>query len=248
MKLFSRVSRGLRVVDPSMFALAFARCPFCGRSLFARLHAGEAGVRCLRCTASTIHLSLGLVLQRQVADLAALDVCELSARGPLSEHLRRVSRSYSGSEYFEDCASGSIRDGVRCEDVQRLSYADASFDLVVHTEVLEHVPDDARAWSELHRVLRPGGRMLFTVPLWGELTVERARLAPDGHVEHLLEPVYHADPQRRDSGILAFRDYGNDIVERLAEAGFVAISIESGAHAIPWLDAHAVVVARRAAA
>lgn len=231
------------------FALAAARCPFCGPSLFARLHVGDAGVRCLRCTASTNHLSLGLVLRRRVPDLSRLDVCELSAQGPLASHLRRVSRSYSGSEYFEDRPSGSFVDGVRCEDVQQLSYADASFDLVVHTEVLEHVPDDARAWSELYRVLRPGGLMLFTVPLWGGVaTVERARLGADGRIEHLLEPVYHTDPLRDGVGILAFRDYGSDIVERLATAGFVEVAIEPPVHAIPWLDARAVIVAKRAAA
>ena len=144
--------------------------------------------------------------------------------GRSRDFLRRTAKSAALSEYFADAQPGSCRNGVRCEDVQQLTYADASFDLVTHTEVLEHVPDDARAFAELHRVLRPGGTMLFTVPIYGgDPTVERARLR-NGVVEHLMEPAYHIDPLRGE-GILAFRDYGLDIVERLRTAGFAEASI-----------------------
>ena len=54
----------------------------------------------------------------------------------------------------------------------RLPFDDASFDLAVALDVLEHVADDAAALAELARVLAPGGRLLVTVPqygwLWGE--------------------------------------------------------------------------------
>jgi SAM-dependent methyltransferase len=44
----------------------------------------------------------------------------------------------------------------------RLPFADASFDAVVSNDAMCHVPDRARALAEWHRVLRPGGRMLYT--------------------------------------------------------------------------------------
>ena len=46
----------------------------------------------------------------------------------------------------------------------RLPFADASFDTLLVTEVLEHVTDAERAVAEIHRVLRPGGHALITVP------------------------------------------------------------------------------------
>jgi len=49
-------------------------------------------------------------------------------------------------------------------DGTRLPFADASFDKVIASEVLEHVPDDDAAYAELMRVVRPGGTVAVTVP------------------------------------------------------------------------------------
>src|ERR1700761_6547866 len=46
-------------------------------------------------------------------------------------------------------------------DSQPLPFADASFDLVLGHAVLHHLPNLRRAFSEFHRVLRPGGRIVF---------------------------------------------------------------------------------------
>ena len=243
----SRVRAGVALLNPREFALALARCPYCGPSVFVRLRREETGVRCTHCAASAVHLALGWVLRDRVVRLGDCDACELSARGPLVAFLRRSARSLATSEYFADVALGTSRDGVRCEDVQRLTYADASFDLVTHTEVLEHVPDDARAFIELSRVLRPGGATIFTVPMHeGECTVERARLRY-GVIEHLHAPVYHTDPLRTGAGILAFRDYGYDILDRLRSAGFAEAVLVTPVQRIPWIVPRAVVAARKSA-
>ena len=56
-------------------------------------------------------------------------------------------------------------------DIRQIPSADSSFDLVLATDVIEHVDDDVSAICELERVLKPGGRVLITVPafrsLWG---------------------------------------------------------------------------------
>ena len=242
----ARLRSGLALLRPREMAVRVDRCPYCGPTLFVRLRREAIGVRCVRCAASAIHLVIGWALRDHVPDLAGCDVCELSARGPLAEFLKRTAKSATLSEYFADAEPGAYRNGVRCEDVQRLSYADASFDLVTHTEVLEHVPDDARAFAELHRVLRPGGTMLFTVPLYGGYpTIERARLR-NGDVEHLMEAAYHIDPLR-GAGILAFRDYGLDIVERLRAAGFAEASVVTSQRRVPWLGDFPVILAKKAA-
>lgn len=242
-----RLHAGIALLNPREFALALARCPYCGPSVFVRLRRDETGVRCTHCAASAVHLALGWVLRDRMERLGDCDACELSARGPLVAFLRRSARSLATSEYFADVAPGTSRDGVRCEDIQRLTYADESFDLVTHTEVFEHVADDARAFAELARVLRAGGATVFTVPMHaGECTTERARLR-DGVIEHLHAPVYHTDPLRAGAGILVFRDYGYDILDRLRGAGFAEAVLVTPVQRIPWIVPRAVVVARKPA-
>ncbi|MGA0894759.1 MAG: class I SAM-dependent methyltransferase [Ilumatobacteraceae bacterium] len=56
--------------------------------------------------------------------------------------------------------------GVLQGDATRLPFADASFDRVITSEVLEHIQHDVNAIGELARVLRPGGTFAATVPAW----------------------------------------------------------------------------------
>ena len=210
-----------------------------------RLHPGEAGVRCLRCLSTFRHRAIGTVLARLALPRDAA-VYELSSRGALCRHLRRTFRHVTVSELFDDVPLGAVRDGVQCQDVQRLTHADRSFDLVTSTEVFEHVPDDGRAFAEVHRVLRPGGALVFTVPLMDQTaTLERARVE-DGRVVHLVTPEYHGDRLRGRGAVLAFRTYGLDILDRLARAGFEPSleRVENPGHGI---RGGKVVVGRKAA-
>ena len=56
--------------------------------------------------------------------------------------------------------------GVMQGDATKLPFADASFDRVITSEVLEHIQDDVAAVRELLRVLKPGGTIAATVPTW----------------------------------------------------------------------------------
>ena len=55
---------------------------------------------------------------------------------------------------------------VRVADICILPYPDSFFDVIVCFDVLEHVSDDRRAVIELQRVLKPGGKLFFTVPAY----------------------------------------------------------------------------------
>lgn len=69
--------------------------------------------------------------------------------------------------FCRDKGLGTVRQG----DICAMPFADGHFDLVLATDVIEHVDDDLLALREIVRVLRPGGRTLITVPafptLWG---------------------------------------------------------------------------------
>ena len=118
------------------------------------------------------------------------------------------------SEYIDDTPSGASRDGVLCQDLQRTSFPDEAFDLVVTEDVLEHVPNPKQAYAELRRILKPGGYHAFTIPVnWARTTTATRAVVANGGVVHLMEPEYHGDPTRPEQGILAFSEYGLDVLE-----------------------------------
>ncbi|MFW6303692.1 MAG: class I SAM-dependent methyltransferase [Candidatus Sumerlaeota bacterium] len=65
------------------------------------------------------------------------------------------------------CGTGLVRAGV-----ENLPLADESADLAVALDLAEHIPDDTRLFSEIHRILKPGGQAILTVPahpfLWSD--------------------------------------------------------------------------------
>ncbi len=235
--------KALRIA-PQHLRLQPFRCPGCGPSLLLRVGADEMLTRCVRCRGTPVHLSLIAALKAHAGDLSGCDAYELSTTGAVLAYLRRHCRDVVTSEYLQDVEPGSVRAGMRCEDVQRLSFADGSFDLCTSTEVFEHVPDDHAGFAELHRVLRPGGSVLFTVPMSGAgSTVERARIL-GGETIHLQPPAFHGDRINGPGTVLVYRDYGADIVERLRLAGFGRAALWAPANT--WFGhSRTVVVASR---
>jgi SAM-dependent methyltransferase len=245
MGMIGRAGRALRLARLSELAVRPGRCPSCGPTLFAMLARESIAVRCMRCGASVLHLAVMSVVERLHARLTGLRVYEASAHGPLVRFLRRRDTRLTCSEFFDDVEPGDWRGNVQCQDLQRLTYADASFDLCTSTEVFEHVADDRRAFGEILRVLRAGGHLVFTVPLGGNaVTIERA-VVENGSVRHLLPPEFHGDRLRGMDRVLCFRNYGSDIVSRLRDCGFETARIER-AEVVPWSGfAQQVIVATK---
>jgi len=159
-----------------------------------------------------------------------LDIAEINTIGSIGsihallQQLPRLAFSdYRGPERL-----GQLVDGARNEDICRLTYADASFDIVLSSDTLEHVPDFRAALAETRRVLRPGGRHIFTVPaVWTRSTTEaRARIGDDGEIIHLMPALYHGKGSGAyrfipvGADFLTFTEFGRDIVDYVREAGF----------------------------
>ena len=224
----------LALTQPGALSLRPGKCPACGPTLMVKLADDAISVRCIRCRASAIHMSMLQVLRCLYPALSRLAVYEMSSRGPVFGYLCAQAGQFTCSEFFDDVQPGAFRGDVQCQDVQALTYGPASFDLCTSTEVFEHVPDDRKGFSEIRRVLRPGGRFVFTVPLTeNAATVERAVLE-GGVIRHLLEPEYHGDVIRGHGRVLCFRNYGLDIVDRLRESGFRDAWLEPADPAAWW--------------
>lgn len=135
---------------------------------------------------------------------------EIHESSPSNDFISRYCNSYSFSQYLDSEERGSIIDGVRCEDLEALTFPDDSFDLFITQDVFEHIFSPHLAAKEIMRALKPGGAHVFTVPKEKHLSVSRPRARPvNSEIEYLHDPVYHGSPVG-DGKALVTWDYGDD--------------------------------------
>ncbi len=140
-------------------SMAAAGCPY-RVDQFETLNVDQ--YTCPSCGASDRDRLMGLYFLRHwVEEGRAGDahVLELAPSRPLGALLREFAASYRSA----DLMPGFAMDQVAVTDMG--GYADARFDLVFCSHVLEHVVDDGAALRELRRVTRPGGKVVLLVPL-----------------------------------------------------------------------------------
>jgi len=145
----------------------------------------------------------------------------MSTYGATLTFLRKNVDHVYESEYFQGKRSGEIVNGILNQDVQDASFSDSSLDLITSNQVFEHVPDDMKGYAECFRVLRPGGALLFTVPLYDIPSTEKLAEIRDGEVVHFIKPEYHDSRATGPKSVLTFWHHSlNDIVERVSSVGF----------------------------
>lgn len=135
---------------------------------------------------------------------------------------------YYGTEYDP----GRIAEGSEPRsyaDFQNLHYEDRLFDVVIASDVFEHVRKDEAGYREIHRVLKPGGTLILTVPYYHERqeTIQRVDTRGEEDV-HLLEPEYHGG----GGHTLTYRNYGRDLLSLLHRCGFAVGHLETGIPAL----------------
>jgi SAM-dependent methyltransferase len=177
-------------------------CPCCGghfRRMSRRRLSGWGGI-CPRCRSHPRHRAIALLLAR--GDLHGRRLLHFAPEplfDPVFERLPRIER-VTADLY----APADLR-----LDITEMDLPDGSFDLILCSHVLEHVPDDRAAMSELRRVLAPGGLVLVLVPYRADrptyedpsITSPLDRMVAFGQQDHV-------------------RIYGTDLADRLRAVGF----------------------------
>jgi SAM-dependent methyltransferase len=187
-------------------------CPICSgqfRKFMPRIQPpsrpNRAGARCPRCGAFERHRHLWLFFDEwRVLFEEQLRVLHFAPEPSISSRL-------SGRQNLDYVAAdlNPTASAVRA-DITRLPFADASFDVIICSHVLEHVAAEERALLELRRVLKPTGCAILLVPidLQRRQTFEDRAIVDRGTRERAFGKSDHV------------RVYGRDFPDRVARAGF----------------------------
>lgn len=196
-------------------------CPICEKEVVftAEYSWFRDHLKCPACGSVPRERALMTVIAEHFPNYRELEIHESSPGGRgVSVKLREQCKGYTSSHFFPDCQRGESNPvyGSRCEDLERLTFHDASFDLVVTQDVMEHIFDPGLAFKEIARVLRPGGAHIFTVPLvnkWKATACRAVRVA-NGEIQHLLPAQYHGNPVDEKGSLVTF-DWGYDICQEI---------------------------------
>jgi SAM-dependent methyltransferase len=212
---------GMRMIQKRTRAGDSVTCPACEGWFSSFLPSHKTpNARCPGCGALIRHRLLWLYLSREVRiGDGPIRLLHLAPEPGIERRLRRLP--------MVDYISADIDASLAAErvDVVRMPYADASFDLVLCSHLLEHVPDDRTAIAQIYRVLRPGGTAFIVVPI----KIDRTEEFLDRSAE-----TTHKDGYRRVGSHGHVRRIGADYVDRLRGGGF---DVETADYASSFSDA-----------
>ena len=176
----------------------------------------QQGEACVTCKSNLRSLALANAIRAffqksecfarlvELPELTAVSILEINEAGTLTPYLQKIGH-YTYAAYPE-------------VDIHQLPYQDNTFDLVVHSDTLEHVQNPVHALIECRRVLRPGGAVCFSVPI----IVGRMSRSREG-----LKKSYHGNPQQSPDDYLVHTEFGADAWTYLFQAGFSDIRMHS---------------------
>lgn len=168
--------------------------------------------KCSNCRSIPRERALMMVLESYCPDWRNRIIHESSPnKCGASMRIASECSHYTPSQLFKNVPFGEYHDGERCENFEALTFEDESIDVHISQDVMEHVFDPAKAFSEIERTLKPGGFHIFTVPIpmKDKPTRKRAEIN-DTEIVYLEEAIYHGNPVD-ENGALVVYEWGYDI-------------------------------------
>jgi SAM-dependent methyltransferase len=202
-------------MDPKTGYRSSGWCPICEASVTFESQDGwyRDHLLCSGCSSIPRERALAAVLADRYPEWRSLRIHESSPIGRgISAKLKTECAEYIPTQFHPNRPLGDLVDGVRNEDLERQTFPDRSFDIVITLDVMEHVNEPSSVIREIYRTLRPSGAYIFTTPTYKGITSSqrRARILPSGDIEFHAEPEFHASPVDAAGSLVTFH-YGYDL-------------------------------------
>ncbi len=136
-----------------------------------------------------IKVLLPALLRRRRAELVGKTVLDVPAgNGDTAQLLLELGAHVTASDLYPEFFRYPAIECVKANLNGTLPFADASFDLVVCQEGIEHMPNQLHLFQELNRILRPGGRAIITTPNYSNLRTRLSYLLLESEAYKLMPP------------------------------------------------------------
>ena len=179
---------------------------------------------CIKCHSIPRNRALIHTLTSYFPEYRSLKIHESSPSGAASAKIASDCPGYVPTQLFTEIPPGSYQSGVRCQNLECMTFPDDSFDLIITQDVFEHVMHPDRAFADIARTLKPGGAHIFTVPLYPRKQTMIRAIESEGTIKHLAEPQYHGNPVD-EKGSLVIREWGEDIVDYIRQSCGMTTSV-----------------------
>jgi SAM-dependent methyltransferase/arsenate reductase-like glutaredoxin family protein len=215
-------------------------CSICGlKQIFRKEHSSfREGYQCSQCKSSLRYRGQADAILNKFSrngSVSIKDLCqenefknisiyEPGVIGPFRKYFNNF-KNYVTSFYWSDVKEGEYRDGLQCQNLEQLTYISNRFDLILTSDIIEHIRKPWDAFQEIWRILKLGGYHIFTIPVHYPMRSKTFyRVDTSGSKDiHLIEPRYHSAPNHDGTGrgkSLVYVDFGKDIIAQLSEIGF----------------------------
>ena len=152
-------------------------------------------------------------------DLSKISILDTDAFSPMSKILRGHPNYFVSSFSSDKPLNTLLGENHYNINLECIGFPDNFFDLILTSDVMEHVRDIDTAHFEIARILKPGGKYIFTVPYDSNCDDEHLLIeVNEGGDKYLVPPQYHGDPV--NGGIVAYRVFGQRIFKDLQNIGF----------------------------
>jgi SAM-dependent methyltransferase len=141
--------------------------------------------------------------------------------------LKKYCKNYVSSQYYPDKPFGEMVGDHRNEDLENQTFPDNSFDIIVTQDVMEHIYNPEKAFSEIARTLKKGGSHIFTVPIINrhKPTEIWATKGENGNPIFLKTEEYHGNPVDPNGSPVTMH-WGFDIVEFIKSKSGLETTVE----------------------
>ena len=204
-------------IPPDFLLKQSGFCPICNQNtIFISKHTWlRDHFICSNCGSIPRQRALMMTIEKYYPNWRELCIHESSPdESAITKKFQNECREYIASHFYQQEKLGILINGYRNENLEKQTFENEIFDIVITQDVFEHIYNPEKAFSEIARTLKHGGSHIFTVPIINKFnkTETWAKQGNNGEPIFLKNEEWHGNPIDK-KGAPVTMHWGFDIID-----------------------------------